>query len=65
MWDGVRFWKEQQRLNRMESVLKNLTASVEKAVPQFNSLFIPIPALLDLDGGGGWRKVSSGFLGEG
>lgn len=53
MWDGVRFWKEQQRLNRMESVLKNLTASVEKAVPQFNSLFIPIPALLDLDGGGG------------
>ena len=40
-----------KRLNRMESlsILKNLTDSMEKAVPQFNSLFIPIPALLRLD----------------
>ena len=46
-------------------MLKNLTASVEKAVPQFNSLFIPIPALLDLGGDEGWGMVSSAVLGEG
>ena len=46
---STRFSRKKNKTVNKSEPLSVLTDSMEETVPQFNSLFIPIPALLALD----------------